>query len=148
MEGINVNFGKAPELNNKRRRAREKTIVEDESIQWRKRSIFFDLPYWKINLLRHNLDVMHIEKNVCENVIYTLLGDSEKSKDNPQARKDLREMGIRQELWPNENENYRPSLFTILNIKKNGFKKDVFLRTLKNVKMPVDMQATFRDVSA
>ncbi|XP_075076754.1 uncharacterized protein LOC142163375 [Nicotiana tabacum] len=30
--------------------------------QWNKRSIFFELPYWKSNLLRHNLDFMHIEK--------------------------------------------------------------------------------------
>jgi len=28
---------------------------------WNKRTIFWDLPYWKGNLLRHNLDVMHIE---------------------------------------------------------------------------------------
>jgi hypothetical protein len=27
---------------------------------WKKNSIFFALPYWKDNLLRHNLDVMHI----------------------------------------------------------------------------------------
>jgi len=45
-------------------------------------------------------------------------------------------MGIRQELWLDENGNYKPSLFTISNTKKNGYKKDVFLRTLKNVKMP------------
>ncbi|WMV26375.1 hypothetical protein MTR67_019760 [Solanum verrucosum] len=135
MEGIPVNFRKKPEMNNKRKRAKGK-LVKDESRQWRKRSIFFDLPYWESNLLRHNLDVMHIEKNVCENLIYTLLSDSEKSKDNPQARKDLKEMGIRQELWLDENGNYKPSLFTISNTKKNGFKKDEFLRTLKNVKMP------------
>ena len=29
---------------------------------WRKRSIFWDLSYWKTNIIRHNLDVMHIEK--------------------------------------------------------------------------------------
>ena len=29
--------------------------------QWTKRSIFWDLPYLKDSLLRHNLDVMHIE---------------------------------------------------------------------------------------
>ena len=34
-----------------------------EKHNWIKRSIFWDLPYWKDNLLRHNLDVMHIEKN-------------------------------------------------------------------------------------
>ena len=34
------------------------------------RSVFFEQPYWKDNLVRHNLDVMqHIEKNVCESVI-------------------------------------------------------------------------------
>ncbi|XP_039115814.1 uncharacterized protein LOC120251341 [Dioscorea cayenensis subsp. rotundata] len=41
-------------------------IQEEESTEaslWKKRSIFFDLPYWQHNLLRHNLDVMHIEKN-------------------------------------------------------------------------------------
>jgi hypothetical protein len=31
---------------------------------WIKRSIFLELPYWKTNLLRHNLDVMHIENNI------------------------------------------------------------------------------------
>ena len=29
---------------------------------WKKRSIFWDFPYWSTNLIRHNLDVMHIEK--------------------------------------------------------------------------------------
>jgi hypothetical protein len=29
---------------------------------WVKRSIFWELPYWKTNLLRHNLDLMHIKK--------------------------------------------------------------------------------------
>nr|GEY43398.1 hypothetical protein [Tanacetum cinerariifolium] len=31
---------------------------------WKKKSIFFELPYWKGLLLPHNLDVMHIEKNL------------------------------------------------------------------------------------
>lgn len=40
----------------------------------------FDLPYWESNLLRHNLDVMNIEKNVCDNVVYTLLNETGKLK--------------------------------------------------------------------
>jgi hypothetical protein len=31
------------------------------------------LPYWSSLKLAHNLDVMHIEKNICENLIGTLL---------------------------------------------------------------------------
>jgi hypothetical protein len=30
---------------------------------WKKKSIFFELPYWKSLYVRHFLDVMHIEKN-------------------------------------------------------------------------------------
>ena len=131
LEGINVAFGKTLQSNDKGKRARGKTLVEDGIGQWRKKSIFFDLPYWESNLLRHNLDVMHIEKNVCDNVLFTLLNETGKSKDNLKARKDLREMGIRKELWPDENGRYRPSLFTMSNAKK-----DIFLRTLKNVTVP------------
>ena len=44
---------------NKKKKQEEPTASE---ILWKKKSIFFRLPYWKDNLLRHNLDVMHIEK--------------------------------------------------------------------------------------
>ena len=45
---------------------------EEASNCWKKKSIFFDLPYWEHNLLRHNLDVMHIEKNMYDNLVGTL----------------------------------------------------------------------------
>ncbi|XP_072071955.1 uncharacterized protein [Arachis hypogaea] len=53
---------------------RQQTAIQDES-PWNKRSIFFELPYWENNGLRHNLDVMHIEKNVCDNVVFTILNE-------------------------------------------------------------------------
>lgn len=62
------------------------------------KSIFFNLPYWEFNSLRHNLDVIHIEKNMFDNIIYSLLNDKDKSKDNIKARKDLQDMGIRCDL--------------------------------------------------
>ena len=67
---------------------------------WKKRSVFFELPYWKSLYVRHFLDVMHIEKNVFESVIGTLLNIQGKSKDGLKARKDLIAMGIRTELGP------------------------------------------------
>ena len=48
--------------------------------------------------MRHCLDVMHIEKNVGENVLYTILNEPGKSKDHLGARKDLKAMGIRQDV--------------------------------------------------
>ncbi|KAL9357242.1 hypothetical protein Peur_050495 [Populus x canadensis] len=56
---------------------------------WVKRSIFWEIPYWKTNLLRHNLDVMHIEKNVFENIFNTVMDVKGKTKDNIKARLDV-----------------------------------------------------------
>ncbi|WVZ15584.1 hypothetical protein V8G54_013150 [Vigna mungo] len=56
---------------------------------WTKKSIFWNLPYWKDNLLRHNLDFMHIEKNFFDNIFNTVMNVSGKSKDNEKARMDL-----------------------------------------------------------
>ncbi|XP_073219724.1 uncharacterized protein [Cicer arietinum] len=78
--------------------------LEDHGIgngsPWKKKSILFTLPYWQHNVLRHILDVMHIEKNVCDNIIGTLLHLDGKSKDNDKARYDLVDMNIRSQLHP------------------------------------------------
>ncbi|OMO99515.1 Transposon, En/Spm-like protein [Corchorus capsularis] len=69
---------------------RGKTPEYGNGHKWTKRSIFWDLPYWKTNMIRHNLDAMHIEKNVFDNVIATVMDVPGKSKDNLNARKDVR----------------------------------------------------------
>ena len=56
---------------------------------WTHKSIFFELPYWSKLRIRHNLDVMHIEKNVCDNIVGTILDIKEKTKDTIKARCDL-----------------------------------------------------------
>ncbi|KAL0899329.1 hypothetical protein Bca101_083290 [Brassica carinata] len=65
---------------------------------WHKKSIFWELPYWKDLLLRHNLDVMHIEKNFFDNIINTLLNVPGKTKDNKNSRLDLPGLCSRIEL--------------------------------------------------
>ena len=73
---------------------------------WKKRSIFFQLPYWATNKLRHNLDLMHIEKNFFDSLLATLLDVAGKSKDHINSQYDLQVMGIRKELHPvNDNTN-------------------------------------------
>jgi hypothetical protein len=56
------------------------------------------MPYWKDLLLPYNLDVMHIEKNICENILGTLLEILGKTKDIDNARLHLRVMGIGHDL--------------------------------------------------
>jgi hypothetical protein len=65
---------------------------------WKTRSVFWDLPYWKILHMPHSLDVKHIMKNVCESLLGTLLNMPERTKDEPKERSDLKNMGIREDL--------------------------------------------------
>ncbi|KAJ9556176.1 hypothetical protein OSB04_010790 [Centaurea solstitialis] len=58
------------------------------SHNWVKKSILWELPYWRTLLIRHNLDVLHIEKSVFENLFNTVM-DMPKTKDNMKARQDL-----------------------------------------------------------
>ncbi|XP_059285219.1 uncharacterized protein LOC132038584 [Lycium ferocissimum] len=75
------------------------------SHNWTKQSIFWELPYWKDNLLRHNLDVMHIEKNYFDNLFNTVMDVKGKTKDNPKARLDVQEYCRRRELWLQDKRN-------------------------------------------
>ena len=54
---------------------------------WVKRGIFWKLFYWKTNLLRHNFDVMHIEKNVFENIFNTVIDVKGKANVNPRLKR-------------------------------------------------------------
>ena len=49
---------------------------------WKKISIFWDLPYWKTNMIRHCLDVMHIEKNFFDNIFNTVMRVENGTKDH------------------------------------------------------------------
>ncbi|KAL0462349.1 UNVERIFIED_CONTAM: hypothetical protein Slati_0122500 [Sesamum latifolium] len=61
-----------------------------------------DLPYWNTHLIRHNLDVMHIEKNVFDNIFNTVMDINGKTKDNLNARKDLKNICNRPKLEVDE----------------------------------------------
>ena len=95
-------LGKASKNKMLVKRKREHAKLEHN---WKKRSIFFQLPYWKTLILRYNLDIMHIEKNICDSIVDTLLSIDSKSKDNMNSCPDLQAMGIRDQLHPNERGN-------------------------------------------
>ena len=51
----------------------------------KKKSIFWELPYWKVLDVRHAIDVMHLTKIFCVNLI-AFLGVCGKTKDTVEAR--------------------------------------------------------------
>ncbi|KAE8721986.1 Oligouridylate-binding protein 1B [Hibiscus syriacus] len=153
LKNINFTYGKMNQPSSTRSKKKAKHVNEEVEVDeqtddefdeeddpnevdlLRKRSMFFELPYWKKQILRHNLDVLHIEKNVCENIIGTILNDGRKSKDNLKSRLDLVEMGIQHDLHPQLHSNGRyflsPSIFSLL--KKE---KEVFCTVLNDIKVP------------
>ncbi|XP_028094798.1 uncharacterized protein LOC114294835 [Camellia sinensis] len=111
LSGANVlrQLGPKHQPTNRQKKTRKgkKKKDNEEDHNWRKRSIFFELPHWEHNLIRHNLDVMHIEKNMCDNVLWTILNVDGKGKDNLNARRDLQDMGIRKALHPKKGVGNR-----------------------------------------
>ncbi|XP_058725960.1 uncharacterized protein LOC131597270 [Vicia villosa] len=101
---------------------------------WKKRSVFFDLPYWWSLDVRHCIDVMHVEKNVCDSVIGTLLNVQGKTKDNVNARLDMIEIGIRQQLAPQsagKRTYLPPACHTLSKDEKRSF-----CECLSSIKVP------------
>ena len=111
-------------------------------LNWSKRSIFYELEYWPVLQLKHNLDVMHIEKNVFESVLNTLLMN-DKSKDTLKARQDLKTLGVRKELWLVDKGNgkfdkpHPKYSFTPENRKR-------FCQFIKGVRLPDGFGSNFK----
>ncbi|KAI3740168.1 hypothetical protein L2E82_30590 [Cichorium intybus] len=131
VKNLNIVFGKLSKNN--------------QPTNWKKRSIFWELPYWKTLDVRHCLDVMHIEKNVCDSLIGLLLDIPGKSKDGVNVRKDMVEMGIRPELAPIENEGRRtylpPACYTMSKDEKTKFCK-----CLHGIKVPSGYSANIKNL--
>ncbi|XP_040384294.1 uncharacterized protein LOC121056698 [Oryza brachyantha] len=115
-------------------RKRKRREEERRWHNWWKKSIFFELPYWEKLLVRHNLDVMHIEKNICESILGTLLNITGKSKDSEKARLDMEHLGMRKDQHPLvKNGKYTlPSALYSL----DDDDKTYFCSFLEGVKMP------------
>jgi hypothetical protein len=116
-----VRYGKPGKHPSNKDRKRKRTPDE---INWTRKSIFFELEYWSKLKLRHNLDVMHIEKNVCDNIVGTLLNVEGKTKDTDKARLDLQDMNIRKELHlkPHGNGFLKPhASYTLTLQEKKSF---------------------------
>ena len=86
---------------------------------------FFELPYWKTLKLRHNLDVMHIEKNICDNLLGMLLRIDGKNKDTYKARIDLEDMKIKKELHLKKRADGSfekpPASYILSPVERHGF---------------------------
>jgi hypothetical protein len=82
VKNIEVVHGKRTLKGQKRKKT--PTLTD---IPLKKQSIFFMyLPYWKNLQTCHNIELMHVTKNVFDSIIGTLLDMPRKSKDGLKSR--------------------------------------------------------------
>jgi hypothetical protein len=77
--------------------------------------------------------MMHVNKNVCESLIETLLNTNGKTRDHGHAHADLKKMGIRQELWLDDFVKGTKLPTSCITLSKN---EKEFCGFLRNEKVP------------
>lgn len=108
-----------------------------------KRSIFFRLKYWKHIVVRHILDVMHIEKNVCE-ILLAMMLNTKKTKDNAKARNDLKHMKIKKKYWVTQVNGKRVMPQGIFWLRKE--ERKLFIQTLQNLSVPAGFSGNWSNI--
>jgi hypothetical protein len=123
-----------------KKQKRKTTEEEGSSSQaneayWKKFNIWYrKLRYWRHHSVPHCIDFMHVEKNVGESLLGTLLNVPGKTKDGMNARLDLEELGIKEELFARQEADKTtlpPAGYTLTNAEK-----DIFCETLSNIRVP------------
>nr|AAX96653.1 transposon protein, putative, CACTA, En/Spm sub-class [Oryza sativa Japonica Group] len=127
VKDLKVVFGKGPGSQH----------IESEdghAAMWKKNSIFWELPYWELLDVCHAIDVMHLTKNLCVNLL-GFLGVYGKSKDTLEARNDLKHMEQRGDLHPEPKEKgshyLSPASYTLSKAEKESM-----FECLESIKVP------------
>ena len=76
---------------------------------------------------------MHVEKNISDSILGTLLDIEEKTNDGLNARLDLQVMGIRKDLHPLPRSNKYILLYACYTLTKD--EKQILCQFLKDVKV-------------
>lgn len=111
---------------------------------WKKKSIFWELPYWHVLEVRHAIDVMHLTKNVCVNLL-GFMGVYGKAKDTLEARQDLQDMKERDNLHPEKTEDGRhylkPASYTL-----SKEEKESMFECLSSIKVPSGFSSNIKNI--
>jgi len=127
-----VTFGKGP---------RGKSVPKDaegHAPMWKKKSIFWELPYWKFLEVRSAIDVMHVTKNLCVNVL-GFLGVYGQTKDTPEARKDHQRMEDPDGLHPEWFQGHASYALT-------KQEKEIFFECLSSIKVPSGFSSNIKEI--
>lgn len=120
------------------------TGEDGRAAMWKKKSIFWELPYWQRLEVRNAIDVMHLTKNLCVNLI-SFLGTYGKPKDTLEARQDLKRLKQRTDLHPEKRDKgrqyLRPASFTLSKEEKASM-----FECLNSIKVPSGYSSNIKGI--
>ncbi len=92
-------------------------------------------------IIQHTLDVMHIEKNICESLIKFIIG----AKDTIKVWNDMEVCGIQEHLWLKRDPNRPGKIFKpIASYVLLPEELKTFLSRLKSLKVPLKYYGLIR----
>src|SRR6266498_2647147 len=157
VKNIKVVFGKKVPKGKENTKKRKKTTEsvdqiketgghEEDATGFKKFSIFFKyLPYWKDLDIRHAIDVMHVEKNVCDSILGILLDIKGKMKEGLKSRKDFVDLNIKYGLHPKERANrkyYLPAAsYNLTTDEKKAIRK-----CLRGMRVPTGYSSNIKNL--
>jgi hypothetical protein len=123
-----------------------KDVKPTQGATFKKKSIFFEyLSYWPELDARHMIDGMHVQKNVFESLIGTLLDMKGKTKEGLNSRIDMVQLDIKKELHPVLPENGKYHLLAA-SYNLNNDEKHAMCVWLKNLKVPSGFCSSIRSI--
>ena len=106
---------------------------------WKKMSIFWELPYWKILEVHSAIDVMHVTKNLCVNLL-NFLGVYGKTKDTPEAREDQQRIKDPYNKHTDKGRQY------ISSYALTKAEKEIFFQCLSSIKVPAGFSSNIKGI--
>jgi hypothetical protein len=111
---------------------------------WKKKSIFWELEYWKHLEVRSSIDVMHVTTNVCVNLL-GFLGVYGKTKDTPEAREDQERMKDPNNMHPqsktDKGRHLSPASYALTKAEK-----EIFFEVLSSIKVPSSFLSNIKGI--
>jgi hypothetical protein len=139
VKDIKVIFGKGPGG-----QSVPNDVVTGHAPMWKKKSIFWDLPYWKVLEVRSSIDVMHVTKNLCVNLL-GFLGVYGKTKDTPEAREDQYRMKVpkdkQEQDYKDTGSRLSPASYALTKAEK-----DIFFEVLYSIKVPSGFSSNIKGI--
>src|SRR3954471_20729507 len=132
VKDLKVIFGKGPGG-----QSVPKDTVTGHAAMWKKKFIFWELPYWVDLEVRSSIDVMHVTKNLCVNLL-GFLGVYGKSKDTPESREDQQRM---KDPYHRHTDKGRLRSYALTKAEKG-----IFFECLRSIKVPAGFSSNIKGI--